>query len=201
MASGLMLTLPMTNPYFVDGYQTGDYYNYNYGNKLRKPESELQAGEEAKVYDVHNGMIDIFNTSRRPGGHNPEIGQFFAETARMRDRYKDVITKGSYIPLKVDGDKDAENIIAYARHKNGRTLLIVANRNMNQRRLGTVEIPGLKETQNMQNLVPSYGDASRFQPEENALSVDLGPGRFHVFEIKTPSIEKEAPEVLTPYQD
>lgn len=200
MASGLMLTLPMTNPYFVDGFQSGDYYNYNYGNKLRKPESELQENETPKVYDVHYGMIDIFNTSRRPGGHNPEIGEFFGETSKMRDQYKDVITKGSYIPLQVEGDKESENIIAFARHKNGRTILVVANRNLNLRRQGTIEIPGLKATQNMKNLVPSYGEASKFQPQEDSLTVDLGPGRFHVFEINTPDIEKEAPEVLVPNQ-
>lgn len=197
IASGLMLTLPMTNPYFVDGYQSGDYYKYNYGNKLQTPEEEIQDKDgRLPTYEVHNGMIDIFNTSRRPGGKNPEIGQFFSETSKMRDKYKDVITKGSYIPLKVKGDKDAENIIAFARHKDGKTLLVVLNRNLNMRRQGAVEIPSLKSYQTMKNLVPSYGEASKFQPKDNELKVDLGPGRFHVFEINTPHVEDLAPEVL-----
>lgn len=196
LASGLMLTLPMTNPYIVDGYQSGDYYKYKYGNKLMQPAQEAEKSSEIKKFNVHEGMIDIFNTSRRPGGKSPEIGNFFAETSKMRDKYKDVITKGSYIPLEVEGNKSSENIIAYARHNKGKTLLIVANRNMNDRRTGVVEIPGLKAYQKMQNLVPSYGDQSKFQPKDNALNVDLGPGRFHVFEINTPHIEDQADEVL-----
>ncbi|MDD3419651.1 MAG: hypothetical protein PHE78_03505 [Candidatus Gastranaerophilales bacterium] len=196
LASGLMLTLPMTNPYIVDGYQSGDYYKYKYGNKLMQPAQEAEKSSEIKKFDVHEGMIDIFNTSRRPGGKSPEIGNFFAETSKMRDNYKDVITKGSYIPLEVKGNKSSENIIAYARHNKGKTLLVVANRNMNDRRTGVVEIPGLKAYQKMQNLVPSYGEQSKFQPKDNSLNVDLGPGRFHVFEINTPHIEDQADEVL-----
>jgi glycosidase len=196
LASGLMLTLPMTNPYIVDGYQSGDYYKYKYGNKLMQPAQEAEKSSEIKKFDVHEGMIDIFNTSRRPGGKSPEIGNFFAETSKMRDNYKDVITKGSYIPLEVKGNKSSENIIAYARHNKGKTLLVIANRNMNDRRTGVVEIPGLKAYQKMQNLVPSYGEQSKFQPKDNSLNVDLGPGRFHVFEINTPHIEDQADEVL-----
>ena len=201
LATGLMNTLPMTNPYFVDGFQSGDYYSYEYGNKLRVPETQLQEHDDVPVYEIHNGMIDIFNTSRRPGGKNPEIGEFFSQTTKMREEHKNVITKGSYIPLKVKGAKEAENIIAYARHKDGKTILVIANRNLNGRRAGNVEIPGLNASQKMKNLVPSYGEASKFQPKENSLSVDLGPGRFHVFEINTPDIEKEADEVLKPYSE
>ena len=196
LASGLMNTLPMTNPYMVDGYQSGDFYQYKYGNKLTKPAEEVEKTDEIPVFDVHDGMIDIFNTARRPGGKNPEIGEFFKASSEAREQYKDVITKGSYIPLQVKGDKGSENIIAYARHYEGKTLLAVANRNMNYRREGVIDIPGLKAYQNMKNLVPSYGEASKLQPKENELRVDLGPGRFHLFEINTPHIEEQVDEVL-----
>lgn len=200
MTSGLMLTLPMTNPYFVDGFQSGDYYTYKYGNKLRKPAEEVRSLDNAPTYKVHHGWIDIFNTTRRPGGKSPEIGSFFGDTSKVRDQYKDVITKGSYIPLKVGGSKGGENIIAYARHKDGKTLLVVVNRSLNGRRTGNIQVPGLKDTQKMKNLVPSYGEKSKFQPRDNELKVDLGPGRFHMFEIDTPNIEKQAKEVLVPNQ-
>lgn len=196
LTSGLMNTLPMTNPYIVDGYQSGDFYKYQYEDKLQAPSEEVEKTDEYPRYDVHNGRIDIFNTSRRPGGNNPEIGEFFKATTKVREEYKDLITKGSYIPLQVKGNKDSENIIAYARHYEGKTLLVIANRNMNYRRQGAVEIPGLKTYQNMQNLVPSYGEASKIQPRENELKIDLGPGRFHLFEINTPYIEEQAEEVL-----
>lgn len=196
LTSGLMNTLPMTNPYMVDGYQSGDFYKYEYGNKLMKPAEEAEKLDKIPTFEVHEGRIDIFNTSRKPGGNNPEIGEFFKASSEAREKYKDVITKGSYIPLKVKGDKGSENIIAYARHYEGKTLVVVANRNMNYRRQGAVEIPGLKTYQNMQNLVPSYGDASKIQPRENQLNVDLGAGRFHLFEINTPYIEDQVDEVL-----
>lgn len=196
LATGLMNTLPMTNPYMVDGYQSGDYYHYKYGNKLMAPSEEVEKLDEIPTFEVHDGMIDIFNTSRKPGGNNPEIGEFFKASSEVREKYKDVITKGSYIPLQVQGSKGSENIIAYARHYEGKTLVAVANRNMNHRREGVVEIPGLKTYQNLKNLVPSYGEASKLQPRENTLRVDLGPGRFHLFEINTPHIEDQVDEVL-----
>ena len=33
LTSGLQATLPMLNPYYVDGFQTGDYYAYSYEGK------------------------------------------------------------------------------------------------------------------------------------------------------------------------
>ncbi len=196
LATGLMQTLPMTNPYIVDGYQSGDLYQYEYGNKLMNTSEEAEKLDKIPKFEVHDGMIDIFNTSRKPEGANPEIGDFFKAASEAREKYKDVITKGSYIPLEVEGDKGSENIIAYARHYEGKTLLVVANRNVNHRRQGVVKIPGLKTYQNMQNLVPSYGEVSKMQPRENELKVDLGPGRFHLIEINTPYIEEQVEEVL-----
>jgi hypothetical protein len=52
----------------------------------------------------------------------------------------------------------------------------------------TLNIPGLNHSQPMINLVPGYGRPSYFYPGNNQLSVDLGPGRFHVFEINTPNL-------------
>ena len=139
-------------------------------------------------------MLDIFNLSRKPGGKHPEIGDFMTTMADLRNNYKDVITKGSFIPLRDTGD-DKDRIISYIRHRNGKTLLIVANRDVNTSVHGQIKIPGLKSTQQMKDLTMPYGTSSRFSVQEGALNVDLGAARFHVFEIDTPNIEKEAKEV------
>ena len=137
---------------------------------------------------VHRGKLDIFNLSRKPGGTQPEIGKFMTSTFEMRDKYLDVITKGTFIQLDKKGDKN-DQIITYARHLNGKTLLVVANKNVNRSMACKISIPTLKSTQELKNLLPSYGQESKFQVHDNELCVDLGPARVHVFEIDTPNIE------------
>ena len=143
---------------------------------------------------VHHGKLDIFNKSRKPGGKNPEIGKFMTESFKMRDKYQDVITKGSFIELEKSKDRD-DQVIAYARHKDGKTLLVVGNKNVNRNVTAAIKVPTMKATQELKNLLPSYGKQSKFQVEENELKVDLAPARIHVFEIDTPEIEKNTDKV------
>ena len=138
--------------------------------------------------------MDIFNLSRKPGGSNPEIGDFMTKTFAMRDKYIDIISKGTFIPLEKEGDTQ-DQIIAYARHLNGKTLLVVANKCVNRPIACKVKVPTLKESQKLENLVPSYGKESILQAEKGKLAVDLGPGRAHVFEIDTPEIENYSKKV------
>jgi hypothetical protein len=56
-----------------------------------------------------------------------------------------------------------------------------------------LKIPGVNPAQPIKNLVPSYGRPSDFKPGLNQLDVDLGPGRFHMFEINTPNLGKQLP--------
>ncbi len=184
LTAGLQATLPMLNPYYVDGYQSGDYYVYDYDHS-KSEESETDCHEMT----VHRGKLDIFNLSRKPGGKNPEIGQFMTESFKMRDKYQDLITKGSFIELDKKNDKD-DQVIAYARHKDGKTLLVVGNKNINRNVTATVKVPTMKATQELKNLLPAYGKQSKYQAGEGELRVDLAPSRIHVFEIDTPDIEK-----------
>lgn len=183
LTMGLQATLPMLNPYIVDGYQSGDNYSYKYENK-QNPVTQTDNHEMT----VHRGRLDIFNLSRRPGGNQPEIGNFMKSAFKMRDKYKDVITKGTFIQLDKEKDKN-DQIIAYARHLNGKTLLVVANKNVNRPVACNIKVPTLKATQELKNLLPSYGKESILQAHDNKLSVELGPARVHVFEIDTPNIE------------
>lgn len=183
LTMGLQATLPMLNPYIVDGYQSGDYYSYKYENQ-NNPITQTDNNEMT----VHRGRLDIFNLSRKPGGNQPEIGKFMKSAFDMRDKYKDVITKGTFIQLDKEKDKN-DQIIAYARHLNGKTLLVIANKNVDRSVACNVKVPTLKSTQELNNLLPSYGKQSILQAHDGYLSVELGPARVHVFEIDTPNIE------------
>lgn len=177
LTMGLQATLPMLNPYIVDGYQTGDYYLYDYEDKFN-PVTQTDTHEMT----VHRGKLDIFNLSRKPGGNNPEIGHFMTKAFEMRDKYIDIITKGAFTPLTKEKDKN-DQIIAYLREFEGKTLLVVANKNVNRSVACSINIPGLNANQPLENLLPSYGKQSKFQAQQNKLNVELGPARVHVFEI------------------
>lgn len=183
LTSGLEATLPMLNPYFVDGFQSGDNYDYSYRDKY-----STETSTDNHEMTVHQNKLDIFNLSRKPGGDEPEIGKFMTSALKFREEYADVVKRGSYIVLDKKKDK-ADQVIAFARHRQGRTLLIIANKNVNRRVACKVEVPTLKANQKLKNLLPSYGEESKFQVSQGEVSVDLGPGRIHVFEIDTPYIE------------
>ncbi len=183
LTSGLQATLPMLNPYFVDGFQSGDFYNYSYKDKYL-----TETRTDNHEMTVHNGKLDIFNLSRKPGGEEPNIGKFMTECFKFRDKYADVVKRGSYIILDKKKDK-LDQVIAFARHRHGRTLLVLANKNVNRPIACKVEVPTLKANQELVNLLPSYGEQSKFQVSQGEIAVDLAPGRIHVFEIDTPYIE------------
>ena len=224
-------TIPMCNPYFVDGFQSGDYYDYRYSHKNNDEtvtyklvnEKDLYTKEiykDAVLYDKpdnykeyqfspkdtrddavatahfemehHAFKLDIFNLSRKPGGNHPDIGRVMRETLKMRDENKDLFSdrNSSFIVLDKKGDKK-DQILAYARHNNGRTAVVIANKNPNRNLTGTVKIPGLKSTQELVNMAPSYGEKSRFQVVDGEIRVDLAPSGAYVFEIDTPNIEND----------
>ena len=184
LISVVQSTIPMCNPYVLDGFQSGDWYNYSYGHK----HSDETVTDNTEL-EVHPYKMDIFNLSRKPGGANSEIGKVMTSAFNMRKEHQDVLTKGSFIDLKKKDDKN-DQVWAFARHLNGKTILVVANMNKNRNSSAKIQIPTLKKSQELVNLVDNYGQPSRFQVAENELRLDLGPSRAHVFEIDTPDIEK-----------
>ena len=248
MTNVVQATLPMTNPYIVTGYESGDRYLYPYdkkfvdktfkqmlenpvykdtvdsllhtskfeyrenlrklisGNDANKKIAQLAKDPQYKgIIDfldhfsltkdnirhyVHTEFVDIFNESRKPGGENPEIGQHFGYLMNVvRPKYGELITKGSYIELPVKGNSRDE-VIAYARHKDGKTLVVVVNHDVNSRQKVTVKVPSLKETQQLVDIAPKYGTGSNWKAKDNAIEIDLGPAQAHIFEVDTPNIEQ-----------
>ena len=192
LVSGMQATLPMLNPYYFDGYQTGDTYDYDFDENTIDYETDTDTN---KCF-VHRHKPDIFNFSRPLIGEHPEVGEFMKSTLEVRNnpKYHKILTIGSFIPLKVDGNKN-DQIIAFARHWQGKTLLVVANKDVNSKETGSIQIPGLKDTQKLVNLFPSYGEESTVQASGERLNVELGKGRIHLFEIDTPNIETSGLEV------
>ena len=187
MVSVVQATLPMCNPYYLDGIQTGDKYDYKYGNKVVK-EADTDNGKHFMT--VHKNKMDIFNFSRQPGGNAPEIGQVMTSTFNMRKDLNELMRKGSFIELDKHKDKD-DQILTFARHLNGKTALVVVNLNKNRRSSAEIDVPGIKEGQPLKNLVKNYGEKSFIQVENDKVKVDLGPERAHVYLIDTPNIEND----------
>ena len=178
------------NPYFIDGFQSGDYYLYKYENAPFKDKDDID-----NKYDVHRGKLDIFNHSRKPGGDHPEIGKFMSSVMKMRKENEDVLTKGSFIPLDV-AENPEDRILAFARHHKGKTLLTIVNRNVNSRETGAIKVPGLPAGTTLKNIIEPYGDESHFQVNKDSIiSVNLGKARACVFEIATPNIENSGLKV------
>ena len=192
LVSGIQATLPMLNPYYFDGYQSGDDYMYDF-----EGQTDNLTDTDCNECTVHRSKPDIFNFSRPLIGKYPECGDFMKNTLEVRNnpQYKEIITKGSFIPLKVDNDPNNQ-VIAYARHHKGKTLLVVANRDVNSSQSGVINIPGLKDNQPLKNLFKTYGENSEFQADAGKITTNLGAGRVHLFEIDTPDIEKSGLEVL-----
>ena len=187
MTTVIQSTIPMCNPYFVDGFQTGDYYDYGYSESY----SEETMTDNHRM-DHHSFQLDIFNLSRKPGGDKPDMERVLRETLKMRSENKDLFANrnSSFIELDKVGDKK-DQIIAYARHNNGRTAVVIANKNPNRRLTGTVQVPGLDEHQVLKNMAPKYGDTSEFQVAKGEIRVDLAPAGAYVFEVDTPNIEND----------
>lgn len=194
----LQSTIPMCNPYYIDGFQTGDYYDYQYRNKDNvetwTTKADPKTGEQVPKYDMneHRYRLALFNISRQPGGDCHDIERVMKGAMEMRAKNLDVLAdrNSSFIELDKREDKN-DQIITYARHNNGRTILVVANKNPNRNVSGIIEIPGLKADQKLVNMVPEYGEKSEFQVDSNEMKVNLAPADAYVFEIDTPNIEED----------
>ena len=198
MTTILQATIPMCNPYFIDGFQTGDDYDYKYRNtentETWTEKYDLETKQYTKKYDMneHKNRLPLFNLSRKPGGNFPDIERVMKGALKMRAENSDVLADPNSSFIELDKhDDDNDQIITYARHNNGKTILVVANKNPNRNSSGIIEIPGLKENQKLVNMVPEYGEKSEFQVSANELKLNLAPNDAYVFEIDTPNIEKD----------
>ena len=167
------------------GYRTGEMLTFMEQDTIKYEITEKFTKDDLETFKYVKGTASINDSGKAVIGTTVFDGN---GEAVISVKYKDVITKGTFIELDKSKDKN-DQIIAYARHLNGKTLLVVANKNVNRPVACKIKVPTLKAGQELKNLLPSYGKESILQAHDNELSVELGPARVHVFEIDTPNIE------------
>lgn len=113
----LNATLPI-NPYYVDGFATGDDYMYPLANK-----KAAKTFTDDEYYFMHRGQLDIFNFSRKPQGNNFDILKEFFMANQIRLKAKDLITKGDFVPLRTS----SESVFAYSRSLDKETIIVIGS--------------------------------------------------------------------------
>ena len=170
MICWLEATLPF-NPYFIDGFQSGDDYLYPWANSKAK-----STETDDDYYFVHRGKLDIFNFSRKPEGKNEFVKANFKEAFRFRAENIDLMSKGTFTPLKTDKEK----VFAYSRSYKGDTIIVVGNLDFKhpQKRI-TVKVSGLKKKKDMQIIE----GLANFKTKNNKLLTDLEAGEIKVLRM------------------
>ncbi len=162
MIMWLDATLPL-NPYYTDGFMTGDSYLYQYANK-----KAIQSYTDDDYYYVHNGKLDIFNYSRRPGGKNANLLGTFFLSIKLREFANDVVTKGSFKLLPTNNS----NIFAYARNYQNKTLLVILNRNLGEKQTVEIRIRGISEKTHVMPI--KFTNAPEALPGKIKLNMEQG---------------------------
>lgn len=117
MICWLEAVLPF-NPYFIDGFYTGDDYLYPWAN-IKAPRSET----DDDYYFVHRGKLDIFNFSGKPDGKNKIVFENFKRAFEFRKDNSELITKGDFVQLKTND----ENVFCFSRTLKNETITVIGN--------------------------------------------------------------------------
>ncbi len=112
----LNLTLPI-NSYFLDGFPSGDSFDYKFENKKATTTST-----DDDFYFLHSGKMDIFNFSRQPLKEDNEYSQSFMEGARFNKFAGEIVSKGKFKKLKTNSDKVFAHMMKY---KEDRVIAII----------------------------------------------------------------------------
>lgn len=138
----LNATLPL-NSYFVDGFSTGDTYNYKWANQ---PAENSQTDDE--YYFTHNGKIDIFNFSRKPQGKDYSIYEEFVLANKFKAYYATELSNAKFVPLKTSNP----SVFAYARVTNNSSIIVFGNLDHKETKTVTVKVPKFKVNKKIINL-------------------------------------------------
>lgn len=136
MITWLNLTLPH-NPYFLDGFTTGDDYIYRFENK--KADKSLTDDD---YYFVHRGKFDIFNFSRQPNGKHINLKDKFVRALKFKYWARHILIDGEFIALNTA----SPNVFAYARKMGNESVVVVGNLNKQEEITTDVKIKNLRPT-------------------------------------------------------
>ena len=170
MMCWLEATLPF-NPYFIDGFQYGDDYIYPWANTKAK-----FTETDDDYYFVHRGKLDIFNYSRKPQGNSDVVKDNFKRAFEFRNNNIDMITKGTWSPIKTD----KPSVFVYTRSYQGETILVVGNLDYkhSQKRV-KIKVSGIKKGQVLE-IIQGQGNC---KARKNKLFIDLEAGQIRVFKL------------------
>ena len=166
----LNATLPL-NPYYVDGFLQADDYIYEYSNKKA---SETFTDDE--FYYVHQGQIDIFNFSRKPGSDSTVLIEEHKKAIELRKTFEEAITKGKFIQLS----KDDSEIFAYQRRYNKSSVVIIINRNLVKSNDLNIKIKNVSKKSNI-NFINSSNSVSL---TGSRISGKLKPAEIIILTVK-----------------
>ena len=170
MICWLEATLPF-NPYFVDGFQSGDKYLYQWANSKAK-----HSETDDDSYFVHHGKLDIFNFSRKPEGNIEIIKYNFQKAFDFRAQNIDLVTKGLFTQLKCNNDK----IIAYSRFYKDNLVIVLANLDFdNSQKNVCIKLNGIKKNSLFENVTGSSYNKIR----KNKIISDFSAGEIKVLKI------------------
>lgn len=170
MMCWLEATLPF-NPYFIDGFQYGDDYIYPWANT----KADFTETDD-DYYFVHRGKLDIFNYSRRPYGNSDLVKDNFQRAFYFRKNNLDLITKGTFSPIKTD----KPSVFGYTRTYQGETILVVGNLDPkhSQKRV-KLKVSGIKKDEVLE-IIQGQGYC---KTGKNKIHVDLEAGQIRVFKL------------------
>ncbi len=172
MITWLNLTLP-TNPYFLDGYVTGDDYVYRFENKKAE-----QSYTDDDYYFVHRGKFDIFNFSRKPQGKYAELSEKFLFAMKFKYWAKDTIDGGKFVAHSASDQR----VFAYSRQKGKDSVIVIGNLDKESSIKTNVFVKGLTEN----HLVSPIKMEDAPVVKRGKMSVKLKPYEIQVF-LATPS--------------
>lgn len=168
----LNATLPL-NSYFVDGFPTGDDYDYNWANKKAK-----YTNTDDEYYFNHKGKFDLFNFSRRPEGTDKSIYEEFVLANKFKQYYIDELCCMKFIPLKAS----SKSVFAYARSNKDITIVIIGNLDFKTGQKVTVKLHGINKRTKYINLRLNRRISPTFQ--QGKIMTEVNAGDIQVLKIK-----------------
>ena len=163
----LAFTLP-GNTYFVNGFMTGDFYNYPYANRKAKV-----SYTDDETYYVHKGKLDIFNFSRRAGGSQSNMFNSFMMASSFKFRFLDLLNTEPNI-LKTSNN----DIFAYEYNSGESKLVVILNHNSQIETSGKVVY---KNIRSFEELVPLKMPSGTIMYNKGKFEVRLAPSDIAVF--------------------
>lgn len=168
----LNTTLPL-NAYYIDGFPTGDMYNYQWANKVA-----TCSDTDDEYYFTHNGKIDIFNFSRKPHGNNYKLYEEFVLANKFKNYCMSELCKASFIQLKTN----SPNVFAYARGCSNYSVIVIGNLDFETGYDVTVKVPKLKPESKIINIRVTSNLKNTYL--KNKIKTTLDKGEIQVLVVK-----------------